>query len=161
MSITLHDLIVDFSHLDPDALLSDWRWLTGSDKQPILITAMGNAFLLNRADDSVWLLDAGEGSLKPVTNSVEELEACLSDHDFVMERFLVEDFVGLREAGKRLAEGQVYGYIRPPALGGGFDIENLEPTDMQVHFSFSGQVHEQVKDLPEGTPISNISFGKA
>jgi hypothetical protein len=35
---------------------------------------------------------------------------------------------------------------------------NFEPTDLAVHFGMLGQIHAQIKDLPEGTPIGEIKF---
>jgi hypothetical protein len=74
---------------------------------------MGNAFVQDVNDGSVWLLDAGEGKIHPVADSVDGLKERLGDADFVNERFLVEDLVAAREAGKILAPGQVYGFVKP------------------------------------------------
>jgi hypothetical protein len=37
MAITLDDLMVDVSHIDRSALLEDWKWLIGENKQPIAV----------------------------------------------------------------------------------------------------------------------------
>ena len=29
-------------------------------------------------------------------------------------------------------------------------------TDIEVHFSLNGQIHRQIKDLPEGTPVTGL-----
>lgn len=158
MAITLNDLTVNFSHLDRMTLLSDWHWLISEHKVPILITAMGNVFVQDAQDGAVAVLDPGEGKVRNVAASVEELQGLLSDRDFVYSELMVEDFANLQRAGKLLAPGQVFGFIKPPILGGSFDVENLEPTDIQVHFSLSGQIHQQVKDLPDGTPISHVAI---
>ncbi len=60
--------------------------------------------------------------------------------------------------GKRLQPGQCFGYKVPPVLGGEVEPDNFEPTDLQVHFGILGQIHREVKDLPEGTPISEIKI---
>ena len=103
------------------------------------------------------LLDVGTGKTELAATSVAELNEQLSNRDFVMERFLVEDFVAARDALGALQAGQVYGYKTPPVLGGGFDISNLEVADVAVHFSVLGQVHRQVRNLPDGTPVSSIA----
>jgi hypothetical protein len=54
----------------------------------------------------------------------------------------------------RLAHAQVYSWRRPPALGGEYELENAETSDIAVHFSMTGQVHQQVRDLPPGTPVA-------
>jgi hypothetical protein len=158
MPITIADLTVNFSHVDRNSLLEEWRWSIGDAKLPILITAMGNAILQDSHEGSVWLLDTGTGEVRQIAASVNELHELLADRDFVYSEFLVEDFIGLREAGKVLAESQVYGYAKPPVLGGSFDAENLVPTDIKVHFSLSGQICRQVRDLPPGTQISGVTI---
>ena len=44
-------------------MLEDWRWLIGPDKQPILLAAIGNAFLQDEADGTVWCLDVAAPGL--------------------------------------------------------------------------------------------------
>jgi len=65
-------------------------------------------------------------------------------------------FADLRDAGRTLGPGQVFSWRTPPALGGELVADNLEPTDVAVHFSLTGQIHRQIADLPEGTPIPEI-----
>ncbi len=154
--MTLDDLIAPFTSDQQATVLSDWTWLTGDDKAPILLTASGNAFLQSAADGSVHELDTAEGWTKPLFGTVDELREKLTDRDFVAEHFHVQ-FVGeLRAAGKLLQPGQVYSYKTPLVLGGSTDIENVEVCDLEVHFSVSGQIFRQVRDLPAGTQISGV-----
>lgn len=158
MAITLNDLTVNFTHVDRSALLTEWRWMIGTHKLPILVTAMGTAFVQDTQDGTISLLDPGEGKLREIAASFDEFQALLSDQEFVLAEFLVEDFASLRDGGRSLSQGQVFGFVQPPVLGGSFDVGNLEPTDMEVHFSVSGQIHRQVRDLPDGAPISQVSI---
>jgi hypothetical protein len=50
------------------------------------------------------------------------------------------------------------GYRVPLVLGGRDDVTNLEPTDMDVYWTLSGQVRQQTRDLPPGTPINRVSI---
>jgi hypothetical protein len=50
----------------------------------------------------------------------------------------------------------VFSFRTPPALGGEVAVENVEPADLEVHLSTTGQIHRQIADLPEGTPIPQI-----
>lgn len=156
VAITLNDLTVNFQHLDREALLSDWRWLIGPTKQPILLSALGDAYLQDTEDGSVYLLEVGGGAMEPVAGSVDEFRSLLGDREFVMSSFVPSLILELRAAGKTLAPGQIYSFQHPPVLGGEYSGDNLEPTDIAVHFSVLGQIHQQVKDLPEGTPIDSI-----
>lgn len=159
MAITLDDLTVNFNHLDREALLSEWRWLIGPRKQPILVAAIGDAYVQDPDDGSVHLLDVGGGSLEQIAASVDEFRELLGDREFVTDSFVPSTIVALRNGGKVLSPGQVYSYIQPPVLGGAYSTENLESTDVSVHFSLLGQIHRQVKDLPDGTPIESIQIG--
>jgi hypothetical protein len=67
---------------------------------------------------------------------------------------LVEQLI---TAGKTLKESEVYSFKQMPVIGGEYSVDNIEPTDMSVHFAFTGQISEQIKDLPDGTKV-NVKF---
>ena len=50
-------------------------------------------------------------------------------------------------AGLILAQDQCYGYKIPPILGGQYAIENVEPTDLSVHYSLLADIFRQTKRL--------------
>lgn len=49
------------------------------------------------------------------------------------------------------------GYKVPLFLGGADVLENLELTDFEVYWDFSGQLRRQTRGLPAGTPIRGIT----
>jgi len=159
MQLALQDLTVGFAHLDRDTLLESWQWLIGPTRLPILLTASGDAFLQDAGDGSVHVLDSAAGETSLVAGSVDEFRALLGDPGFVRDYFGVEMVATLREAGVTLASGQVYGYRVPPVLGGEYAVENVEPTDIEVHFSLAGQIHQQVRGLPPRTSIGGAEIG--
>jgi hypothetical protein len=156
--MTLDDLTVNFRHLDRIELLSDWRWLIGTTKLPILVTAAGDVFVQDTEDDSVHFLDIAAGELKPVATSPDEFRRLLEDRDFVMVHFSVELIADLRQQGRTLAQGQLYSFKKAPPLGGQYVLDNFEPTSIEVHFSLLGQIHEQVRKLPPGTKIKGLQL---
>ncbi len=156
--MTLDDLTVNFSHLNRDNLLSDWKWLIGETRFPILITASGDAFIEDINDRTVHFLDAGAGNLEIVAKSSKEFRDLLSDKEFVVKYLAVQMIGDLIQADEQLEEGKIYSFIKPPVLGGEYVLENIEKIDIELHFSTIGQIHEQVMDLPPGTPINEIKF---
>ncbi|MBW8847245.1 MAG: DUF1851 domain-containing protein [Burkholderiales bacterium] len=154
----MQDLTVAFDVGQRDTLLADWQWLIGKHRLPILFTASGNAFVQDVNDGSIHLLDTGEGRLKPACDSADQLRHLLDDVNFVIAHFDVNAIGQLKSEGRELAAGQVWSFIHPPVLGGSFDTDNYEPTDLAVHFSIQGQIHRQVKDLPDGAAISSIQL---
>lgn len=61
-------------------------------------------------------------------------------------------------AGLRPGEAEVYSFRVPPALGGAVDLENVELSDFVMATNIAGQIHQQIIDLPPGTPISGVSL---
>lgn len=158
MPITLNDLTVNISHLDQTKLLQDWEWLIGVSRFPILVTALGDAFLQDAGTGEISLLSSGAGEIQRICKNVESFQSLLADHEFVSEHFVPSVVVQLREAGVTLEKGQLYGFKTPPALGGEYVIENNEPTDISVHFSLLGQINAQVAAHPDGTPVDEVEI---
>jgi len=46
----------------------------------------------------------------------------------------------------------------PPILGGEYVLENLEPTDIAVHFVLTGQIDQKTRHVPTGTPIKSVEI---
>lgn len=156
MRITLDDLTVRFDHLDPKLLLEDWRWLIGSSKHPVLVSAIGDAFVQEEADSTIFLLDTAAGTCTPVASDLQSLRALLSEAEWVMDHLAADAVADFLSHGLRLGPGEVYSWRRPPVLGGEYELANIERTDIAVHFSTTGQIHRQVHDLPAGTAITEV-----
>jgi hypothetical protein len=156
--MTLDDLTVDFRHLDRRSLLQEWEWLIGSTKLPILLTASGDAFVQDVEDGSVYVLDTGDGSIHRVASSVENFQSLLGKRDFVANYFAVQMVGDLVAGGQHLSPGQIYSYKQPLVLGGECVLDNIERTDIAIHFSIAGQIHRQVAGLPAGTHVAGASI---
>lgn len=155
--LTLKDLTVNFEGVDSTRLLEDWKWLLPTGARPVLVTAMGDVFV-QAESGSVHFLDTYAGSVAKVSDDGDEFRALLRDVDFVTDHMYPDRFAELVDAGMVLQPGQCYDFKFPGVLGGEDAVENMEMTDLVVHFSIMGQIHEQVKDLPEGTPIDKFVF---
>jgi len=153
VEMNLNDFIVGFNHIDSKKLMADWEWLIGSDKRILLITCIGDMFLLDSKDNVYWL-NVGEGKFTIVADNIEHFKTKLNQLEFVEEWFLPDLVEELKTKKGLLKQGKLYGYIKLPAIGGEFEGDNFEQTDIEVHFGLSAQIHEQIKVLPEGTPIN-------
>jgi hypothetical protein len=152
VSLTWNDLTVSFEHIDRKKLVEDWQWLVGKSL-PILITSVGDAFLQNESGEIYWLI-TGSAELEKVAESYEEFQSKLNDNELIHEWFLVPVVAQLREQGILLEQGKLYGFKQLPVLGGKYDPENFELTDIEVHFAVSGQMNFKIKDLPDGTSVN-------
>jgi len=155
MKITWSDLKVDCTSIDLKKLIESWDWLIGNDKTPILVSSIGDIFLEDRNEKCYWL-NVGEGIIEKVAEDKTEFKEKLTDSEIVSEWFLVELVAELKKGGMELTENMLYGYKKLPVLGGEYEPENFELTDIEVHFELSGQIHKQIKDLPDGAKINNF-----
>ena len=57
-----------------------------------------------------------------------------------------------------LSPTEVYTFVPPPVLGGGFDVDHIQTIDFVVSLYIAGKIHDQVRTLPPGTQISGVSI---
>jgi hypothetical protein len=122
-----------------------------------MVSSVGDLFLRD-SNNSIYWLNTGNGTLTEVADGIEKFKEKLQDQDVVSDWFLVDLIAALKAEGMTLKTGQVYSYKKLIILGGDYSPENFEPTDIEVHFSFAGQIHQQVKDLPPGAKINSVKF---
>jgi hypothetical protein len=136
--------------------LGSWEWLGLDGKTPVFASPFGDVFF--ESDDGIWWLDTLDGALTCPWPDPAALEADLRTDDG-QDRYLL---AGLALAAERRGlvpeEAQVYGFTAPPILGGALDVDNVEVIDFVVALDIAGQIHEQVRDLPPGTPITGITI---
>jgi hypothetical protein len=154
----LEQLTKDIKNVDIEEILSCWQWRVSDMKAVVTISCIGDIFLLGY-DDNIYWLQTDSGDLTKIANSLEEYQIMLRDEENIdnwLLPLLVEKLVA---AGKTLKQYEVYSYKILPVIGGEYSIDNIDPKDMSVHFAYSGQICEQIKDLPDGTKV-NINFEK-
>lgn len=157
MPITMNDLTISPAGVNMDALLSDWEWAMPEPLRPVLITALGDVFAQGESS-AVYFVDVVGGAVSQVADDGAEFESLLQDPQFVTAHMYPARIVELRQAGLTLQPNEVYSHCTLLVLGGSDELDNIETTDASVHVSIHGQVHCQVKDLPEGSPIPEIEI---
>lgn len=157
MTLKLSDLVKDQSTYDVNDICSDWLWLISEQTEVLLVTVFGDMFLVGPSDEINWL-DTGAGKLTRVANSVDKFQENLGDEENIANWFMTDLYLALREQNIAVGEDEVYSYKTIPSLGGQYSPDNFEPTNISVHFSMTGQIHEKIKDLPPGTEIGEITI---
>ena len=153
------DVVRRFSSEAYAQALSSWVWLEGLERlEPVLANAFGDLFLRG-SDGSFSFLDTVEGSLVPTWPDAASLQAAVDTRE-VQEQYLLAHLVrAAAEAGMEPGPEQVLTFTVPPVLGGELSVENLELADFAVSVDLAGQVHEQVRSLPPGTPVTDLRIG--
>ncbi|NQU25363.1 MAG: hypothetical protein HQ567_29105 [Candidatus Nealsonbacteria bacterium] len=135
--------------------LEAWQWLPIGTKKPILVTAFGDMFLAG--DQGVWFLDTIEGNLKRICETEDELRETLETEDG-QNHYLLAGFVErAQREDMTLADGQCYDFKLNPVVGGKIEYDNVEVQDFVVAMNIAGQLHGQVRGMPNGARVSGFT----
>ena len=121
-----------------------------------LVNRFGDAFVVLEEDGSVHMLDVGSGTFARVADNRSHFADLLDIDENGADWLLIRLVDACREAGMSLSASQCYGFKVPPVLGGDYEVANVEPTDLAVHYSFLANIYKQTKGLPDGTPIKAV-----
>lgn len=132
-------------------LREQWSWLLPDPLKAFMASAMGDVFL-EGDDGAVFWLDTGRGKLEMIAPSRDAFMAELRTK--AEDWFLASLVDELLEAGIVLDSEQCYGYKVLPVLGGKYEVANVAPMAALAWYGFSGHVHGQIRDLPDGAQVS-------
>lgn len=151
IDFTAPDLFIDLPHEASQALLGDWRWLTGDEVTVWRVTVFGDLFL-KAPSDCIYRLDCGWGTYEEVAPNEDEwrIQAAVRGADWHYLPVLLE----LREMGVELEPGQVYSWRQDLMAGGAETVDNVDRCDAAVHVSVAGQFAYAIRDLPPGARIT-------
>jgi len=145
------ELIRRFPDLVVASALESWDFLDLADKSPLFTSPFGDVFM--QGPKSYWLLDVVGGSLRELCATGEELTAILNTKDG-RDEYLMVGLAAEAEANGLVPSGdEIYDFRIPPVLGGSLAVPNLQLIDFEVAVNLAGQIHEQVRNLPPGTPV--------
>jgi hypothetical protein len=144
--------------IDPEdareLLRENWRWALGERSvRPVSMTLFGDWFLEDRKDKTIWFLDTCTGRLKQVAGSRAELAKALREKKNRQDWLLEGQLRALRKQKKLLAPGLCYGWKITPGLGGSFELDNIEPTEIAVHQRTQARFACLARSLPPGSRI--------
>jgi hypothetical protein len=136
--------------------LESWTFLDLAGKRPLFTSPFGDVFL--QADSGLWFLDVISGELSCQWSSEGDLSAELNTREGQDEYLMIGLADQAEKAGLEPREAEIYGFRIPPVLGGQPEISNVELSDFVVTLNLAGQIHNQVRTLPPGPPISGITL---
>ena len=150
------DLTKEFSAEEYAGALESWSWLDLTGAAPVLATLFGDVIL--QTAQGFAFLDTVEGTFTVAWPDREAVEAALQTKDG-QDRYLMGE-LALAAAEQGIVPGpeQVLSFTHPPVLGGALTVDNLEAQDFVVATNIAGQIHQQVLDLPAGTPIAGVAI---
>lgn len=137
--------------------LESWDWVDDiADKVPVLSTLFGDVIFQDRV--GFWFLDTVEGTLTQPWTDRSELQASLASEGGQDQYLLAGLAIAAHQSGLVLSDEEVYSFKVPPMLGGQFEVSNVEATSFVVSTNIAGQIHNQLKDLPEDAQITGFNI---
>ncbi len=104
------------------------------------------------AGGAVHMLQVAAASVDRIAASEAEFRRrCVDDEDGWLLRPLAER---CRASGLIPAASQCYAFTVLPMLGGDYEVGNIWLCGWEEWIRFTADVHEQTKDLPDGTKVS-------
>ena len=152
----IKDYLIDQDGKDWAAFLRDWMPPLPSSFTLWLLNRVGDTFVVSDDDGSVHMLDVGAGALERVADNRSHFGDLLDMNGNADNWLMIPLVDECRKAGMQLGSSQCYGFKIPPVLGGKYELSNVEPIDLAVHYSFLADIYKQTKDLPDGTPIKAV-----
>ncbi|MGD9588287.1 MAG: T6SS immunity protein Tdi1 domain-containing protein [Pyrinomonadaceae bacterium] len=152
MKITWKDLYFLPSDDALSALRKAWDWLLPQPFDPVMASTLGDVFFQQGGSDVYWL-NTGTAEITQVATSraefMELLRTKKADEWFMPN--LVEQ---LKVAGKFLGPDGCYTYVSLPIFSEGkYEVANLNPVPAVEHFSITGDIHRQIRHLPDGSKV--------
>jgi len=149
----INDYLLAQDGIDWNDVLSDWTWLLPKEFTLWLVNRFGDLFI-TLPDGSIQMLDLGAGTLETLADSQDSFCDLIDQDDNDKDWLMIPLVDECMANGLVLGNSQCYSYKLAPALGGEYNFENTEVCDISVHYSIFGQVHKQIKDVPDGTTVS-------
>lgn len=151
-------LALDIPAPDIERALTAWKWLNPPRTSVALVAPFGDLFF--ETPDGVVMLDMMEGRLRVVAKDRESFIQAIGD-DAYRDELLGEIWVQTAaQRGLSLGPRDCLDWTLPPVLGGQCSAETLAKTLFVVKADLAGQLHKQMKDLPEGSPITGVALGE-
>lgn len=146
-----------FDAIAYERALDSWQWIRGlQGKRPVLASLFGAVVLQDQS--GYWWLDPISAEFVHLAPDRASLQALLATEQGQDEYLLGGFAMAIQRGGLELGRSEIYSFTVPPALGGAFDLENIEVGDFVVTVNLAGQLHEQIRDLPPGTKISGFTI---
>lgn len=137
----------------PVDLIRDWRWLLGGSVRLIGWASSGDLFIVD-AKGAVMRLDTGSGELEPCASSIGEFYRALEDRGRAADLLLLPVVHEFESRHGNLGPDECLGFTALPVFGGVYSVGNRRRVTVAEHASFTGDIHRQIRDLPDGEEVS-------
>jgi hypothetical protein len=155
VALAFPDLLAPVTLPGTGDALQSWRWRTGAEAVPWLVTALGDVFV-RAGDGRISFLDTYVGQLTEAAAANTDWTRALQSTGNLEQWFDPGLVSVLRRRGLKLGPEQCYSPREPLILGGRMEPENFEVTEWRVHVGLMGRMFEKMRDVPSRTLIRGL-----
>lgn len=137
---------------DTPDLLDQWRWMLGGHPRLRGWSSAGDLFYADELGQ-LWRLDAGAGESELLAPSNAAFMKLLADDTAAEELLLVATVREFEAHHGTLEPNHCLGFRTLPVFGGAYTADNRYALPVEEYASFTGDVHRQIRDLPDGARI--------
>lgn len=135
-----------------DTIRKAWGWTGLDPTEVVAVNAFGN-LIVRASDGTYWRICPEEWSCEQVARSAEEFTALTNKEEFQTDWEMVRLVELARQKLGPLSEGRCYCLKLPAVIGGRYEAANLGTITLGELISFSGDMAQQIKDVPDGGQV--------
>ncbi len=135
-----------------DEIKEAWGWV---GIEPITVVGendFGN-LIIEDSEGKFWRLCPEDLYCKIVANNREELDRLSVDQEFLADWYMEALVEQAKDHLGGLIDGEKYCFVTPGILGGEYAVSNIKTAPLLKMIRFSGDVANQIKELPDGAQI--------
>jgi hypothetical protein len=126
-----------------------WGWIGLNPAEVVATNSFGNV-IPRATDGAYWRICPEEWSCERVARDAGEFAALWGDEEFRRDWEMTRLVELARQQLGPLPEGRCYCLKLPAVIGGGYEATNLGTIALDELIAFSGDMAEQIKDVPDG-----------
>jgi hypothetical protein len=136
-----------------EAVKASWSWVGIDPVEVVGETDFGN-LMIRDTQGKYWRLCPEDLYCRVVANSRSELDALSQNQEFSADWYMSNLTALATEKLGPLKGERKYHFAIPGVLGGKYDVENIRTVSQIEQIRFSGDIGMQIKDLPDGVPLT-------
>jgi hypothetical protein len=132
-----------------DTIRKAWGWIGLEPAEVVATNSFGN-LIVRTADGAYWRICPEELSCQQVARNADEFATLSDEIEFRTDWEMLRLVELARQRLGPLPEGRCYCLKLPAVIGGNYDATNLGTISLIELISFSGDMAEQIKNVPDG-----------
>lgn len=129
-----------------------WNWTGLNPAEIVCVNSFGN-LIVKAADGTYWRICPEEMKCEKIAAGLTTFDKLSHSQDFQLDWEMKRLVVLAEKKLGPLKSGRCYCFKVSPVLGGTYDESNLAEISLEELIAFSGDLAEQIKDVPDGGKI--------